>query len=154
MRRIFDILHRLRKFYWRTFRVRTAGVRVIIPKEGTVCLVRHRYGDLWVFPGGKRGLRETVESAARREVQEECNIKIVKFDRVLGTYRNSQDGRSDTVTVLVAKEWRDMGRKWTLEIRDSGFFSFAELPETTSAATKRRVREYLTDSSEIVNGSW
>ena len=52
IRKIYTFLHTIRKFYWRTFNIKTYGVRVIVVKNNEVLLVYHRYGDLWVLPGG------------------------------------------------------------------------------------------------------
>lgn len=119
-------MHTLRKWYWRTFKIKTFGVRVIIKKGESIFLVKHRYGNLWVLPGGGIKKVKNAEGAAQREVREEANIEIKKFERILGTYLNTQEGKHDAVTILVAeeKEWEDKGKKWNLEIKESGFLMF------------------------------
>lgn len=109
-----------------------------------------------MLPGGGIKKDENVEDAARREIKEEANIEIKKFERVLGIYLNTQEGKHDTVTILVAeeKEWKDKGKKWNLEIKESGFFDIHNLPSTISAATKQRISEYFSDEQKPFSGNW
>ena len=151
---IYDFLHYLRKSYWRIFKIKTFGVRVIISKEGAFFLVQHRYGGLWVFPGGGIKKQESLEEAAKREIKEEANIEIKSFNRKLGVYKNTKEGRNDTVTILIAKDWQDSGRKWNWEIKDAGFFHTNSLPASTSSATKRRITEYLSGETKEFSGDW
>ena len=155
MTKIFDILQWLRRWYWRTFKIQTVGVRVIIKKDNSFLLVKHRYGNLWVFPGGGVKKCEDSETACRRETLEEANIHIISFEKHLGTYKNTTGGKNDTVTVLVAKEWKENGPdKWSLEIKEKGFFSLNELPAEISSATRRRIQEYLSGEDHYFTGNW
>lgn len=94
------------KLYWRIFKPKTFGVKVLIfhPKDkGKVLLVRHSYGNknLWNFPGGGYcPKKETAIQAAKREVQEElfCRIKDCKE---LCVYKTSGEGKRDTVSVIM-----------------------------------------------------
>ncbi len=155
MRKIFNLLHSVRKWYWRTFKIKTFGVRVLIKKVDSVFLVKHRYGNLWVFPGGGVKKGEPIEKAAEREVGEETNIKIDTFERVLGIYKNTQGGKNDTVTVVVAGDWIEGSKKrWSLEIKESGFFNRNNLPQNTSSATRRRIEEYYSGDQKEFSGIW
>ena len=40
---------------------------------------------------------------------------IISFEKKLGIYKNTREGKDDTVTILVAEEWEDLGRKWNWE---------------------------------------
>jgi ADP-ribose pyrophosphatase YjhB (NUDIX family) len=155
IRKLYAVLHTIRKFYWRTFNIKTYGVRVLVPKSDEVLLVYHRYGDLWVFPGGGIKKDEDIHNAAYREVKEETNIAIHSFERKLGVYKNTQEGKNDTVTILVAKKW-EAGpiKKFNLEISKMQFFKFNNLPEQTSQATRRRIGEYLSGEKREFNGWW
>jgi len=58
------------------------------------------------------------------------------------------------VTVLVVKEWESLEPKsWNVEIKDKQFFEQGELPENTSPATKKRIREYLSGRANC-SGDW
>jgi len=155
VRALYNFLHSLRKFYWRTFKIKTYGVRVLVFKGDSVLLVYHRYGDLWVSPGGGIKKGESIESAARREIKEETGILIQSFARKLGVYRNTGEGKNDTVTILVAKEWTPgPKKKWNLEISGMRFFKPDNLPITTSAATRRRIGECLSGEKKEFGGDW
>ena len=155
MKKLFDILHSARKWYWRTFNVKTFGVRVIVKKDDEFLLVKHRYGDFWVFPGGGVNKNEDVRDAGVREVLEETGIHIGEFERTLGEYNNTAEGKNDTVTVLIAREWKTLIQsKWSLEIKEKGFFDVGELPKNTSPATVRRINEYLSGGIREFSGKW
>ena len=155
MKKVFNLLHSVRKWYWKTFKIKTFGVRVLIKKDDSVFLVKHRYGDLWVFPGGGVKKEEPIEQAAKREVYEETNISISTFERVLGVYKNTQGGKNDTVTVIVAGDWTECSKKkWSLEILESGFFNRNNLPKGTSNATRRRIEEYYSGIQKDFSGIW
>ncbi len=151
--RVFDLLQFLRLVYWKVFDIKTFGVRAIIDNGGSILLVKPPYRNLWVFPGGGIKKNETPEEAARREVQEEVNISIESFERKLGTYKNTTGGKNDTVTVLVAQKWEDRGKKWNIEVEESGFFKPDSLPPAVSRATKARINEYL-QGDENLSGDW
>lgn len=155
MGKLFDILHWLRKWYWRTFNIKTFGVRVIVVSGGKVLLVKHRYGNYWVFPGGGIKKGEKIEDAGVREIFEETRVCIKSFEKVLGTYKNTREGKDDTVTVLVAEQWEKKEEgKWNLEIKESGFFDLVNLPQGTSPATLRRIKEYKLNLNTQFTGGW
>lgn len=55
------------------------GVGAIVLHEGRVLLVKRRHAPglgLWSVPGGLVDLGETTADAARREVEEECGLKV------------------------------------------------------------------------------
>lgn len=52
---------------------------VIVENEGRILLVRHRKPeayDFWVAPGGGANAAEDLQAAARREVFEECGLRV------------------------------------------------------------------------------
>lgn len=54
-------------------------VAVIVNEDGRVLLTRRSippFQDLWVMPGGKIDLGETIVSALKREVHEEVGLEI------------------------------------------------------------------------------
>lgn len=154
MRKVFDLLHWLRKLYWKVFKIKTLGVRVIIKKDGKFLLVKHRYGNYWVFPGGSISRGESYENACKREVKEEVYIKINNFEKTLGTYKNTTGGKNDTVTVLVVKSWEQLKEKlFNIEVKEKRFFEFSDLPKNISPATKNRLSEYLS-GRENLSGKW
>jgi 8-oxo-dGTP pyrophosphatase MutT (NUDIX family) len=153
IRKLFDIAHYFRKLYWRIFKIKTFGARAMLVEDGKVFLVQHRYGNLWVFPGGGVKKGESSEEVAGRETIEEVNIEVNGFSKKLGVYKNTKEGKNDTVSIFVSEDFKDLGRKKNFEIKESGWFSINDLPENTSSATKKRVSEYL-KGEENVEAEW
>jgi ADP-ribose pyrophosphatase len=74
------------------------GVAAVVLREGQVLLVlrgREPAKGIWGIPGGLLELGETLAEGARREVLEECNVKI-QVGPVVGVFEPMQrdpDGR-------------------------------------------------------------
>lgn len=145
---LLKIINTFRKIVWKIFKPVTFGVRVIIMKENSILLVKHRYDDFWYLPGGKIRKKEMEEVAAKREILEECYISITDFDGVLGRYKNSGEGKKDNITVLITKHWEQNKSKQNIEIEKARFFEMKNLPENVSPATKRRINELLSGQKE------
>lgn len=101
-----DILLSLLNLYWKLFKPKTFGVKVIIqhPESGKILLVQHGYGDsnFWHLPGGGyRPQRESAEQAAHREVFEELGIELAGLTYLTG-YKTSAEGKRDTVSIFTA----------------------------------------------------
>lgn len=89
--------------YYRVFRPKTHGVKVVIEDErsGDILMVRHCYGnrEVWHIPGGGYWpRRETPEEAARREVREELSLEVGEMT-CLGEYRTDKLGNRDTAQI-------------------------------------------------------
>jgi 8-oxo-dGTP pyrophosphatase MutT (NUDIX family) len=157
---IFKIAHTLRKIYWKTFKVKTRGVRVILIKNNKVLLVQHRYNNLWVFPGGGVDRDEDLYSGGKREVLEETGYKIKDFELILGSYLNTKEGKDDNVTVLVSRDFilKDNANLFSkilrlVEIKQMEWFDIGYLPKSISRATEERLWEYFSGKSNI-EGMW
>ena len=90
--------------YYKLFRPRTSGVKVVIEDERSrdILLVRHCYGnrEVWHIPGGGYWPRwETPEQAARREVREELALEVGALTH-LGEYRTDKLGNRDTAQIF------------------------------------------------------
>lgn len=133
---------RLLHLYSRFSRPMTLGVRgVVLDRQQRVFLVRHGYVAGWHFPGGGVETGETLLAALRRELAEEGNIHLTGIPRLHGVFHNA---RRDHVAVYVVNAFDYAGPpKPTWEIRETGFFPVAALPEGTTAATRRRLAEIL-----------
>jgi 8-oxo-dGTP pyrophosphatase MutT (NUDIX family) len=98
---IFYIL----KMYWKIFRPRTFGVKVVIKHpELPDCflLVRHSYGNQakWNLPGGGYNpQRETPYQAAEREVKEELHVPLIN-PVIIGEHYSELQGKRDTISIL------------------------------------------------------
>lgn len=134
---------RVRKLVWRVFGPRTIGVRgVVADADGRVLLVRHSYGrHAWHLPGGGVKRRESLEGALHRELREEAGVVVDGPVRLLGTYSNLSEGKSDHVSVFIVEDWR-RHESHDREIAAASFFALEDLPASTTPGTRRRLAEW------------
>lgn len=137
------VLDRIRRLVWRLLGPRTVGVRgLVVDDAGRVLLVHHTYGlPAWHLPGGGVKRRETIEGAVRRELREEAGIEVTGPVRLLGTYSNLREGKSDHISVFVVEHWRRHDRH-DVEIAATGFFPPDDLPDIATPGTRRRLDEW------------
>jgi ADP-ribose pyrophosphatase YjhB (NUDIX family) len=153
MRFVMQILYRVRKIVFRTFKVRTRGAKVMVfnPADDLL-LIRNSYGPthLWVLPGGGIGQRETPEAAGAREVKEEVGLAVTHLSRV-SEHFNGAEGKRDTITLFTARA-DGTPRIDNLEVEEARFFALGALPENVSKATLRRIAEYRGERTR--DGHW
>lgn len=159
--KVFNLLQSLRKWYWRTFNIKTYGARVILLKNNKVFLVRHRYGNIWVFPGGGIKKGESPQNVARREVFEETGMIVNSFSRKLGVYKNNLEGKNDTITIFVTSDFSEDGKLNVfekimkfIEIKEFAWFDVNDLPKYISRASKDRINEHFADPSKEYESDW
>ncbi len=128
------------KLYWRIFRPRLVGVKIMFVRDGQVLLVRHTYEKGWHLPGGgvKRG--ETLETAARREADEELGATIRNMS-LLGVYANVAGYKNDYIITVVSRDFT-LGQPKDDEIAACAFYPLDALPPDAVAGTCHRVAEY------------
>lgn len=143
IRILLQIALRVRRLYWRIVRPTTRGARaIIVSSTGEVLLLRHRYGNGWVLPGGKSRKGETYEKTIYRELAEEIGIADVSGARRLGEYKNEYEYKKDTIQVFVIDSYLQKP-KTHFEIEESRFFDPRALPGNTTPGTQRRIQEWL-----------
>ena len=147
---LFNLVHKLKKAYWKIVKPQTLGVRAIILDESKekVLLVRHTYIKGLYLPGGGVKKFETPESAIMRELKEEIGF-IVKSCELFGVYSNYSEFKSDTVIVLICTG-NMMGNTVSKEIQSFGFFDVFDLPDDVSPGTRRRIDEYLSGGLSVI----
>ena len=158
MKLFFNLFHWLRKKYWKVFKIETSGVRVLVFREGKVLLVKHRYGNFWIMPGGGINKNETPEQAAIRELKEEAGVVANKIDFELGQYKNTTGGKNDNISCFVVTDFQEIQNfKRTfidyLEIGEMGWFEIKNFSVDVSGPTKARIAEFLANKRDLV-GSW
>jgi ADP-ribose pyrophosphatase YjhB (NUDIX family) len=140
------LLYRVYRFWGRLRPPRiTMGVRgLVVDPDGRVCLVRHTYRDGWFLPGGSVKVGESLVEAMSRELREETGIELPETpQRVHGVYSSFREHKSDHIVVFVVRDW-EVGSTSSPEIAEVGFFAADDLPAGTSAATSRRIKEFVT----------
>ena len=141
------VAYRVLRAYWWVRRPITLGVKgVLLDGDGRVLLVRHTYQPGWHLPGGGVKKWESLAEAAVREVWEETGHQVHDTSpEVFGVYANFSEYKSDHVAVFLFRQWQALpDTPKSLEISEFGFFAVSSLPEGTTAATQRRLREILT----------
>lgn len=115
------------KFYWRVFKPKTRGVKVVLVYKDQFLLVKHSYGFRHTFPGGGIKKRETPEDAAKREIKEELGIVLneVVFAE---SFISTQFGKSDEIFVYRASLLDNKFVIDNIEIEEAGWFNKTNLP--------------------------
>ena len=143
------IMHRwLLQPFWRLQRPLTLGAQgVIVDDQNRVLLVRHTYRPGWCFPGGGVERGETVMTALKRELHEECGVVVGGTPELFGVYSNHALFPNDHVTLFVVRQWhRTHVPAPNAEIAEQAFFSATLPPEACASSTVRRL-------AEIFNGA-
>ena len=133
--------------YWRFARGMTLGVRgIVLDDRDRVFLIRHTYVSGWHLPGGGVETGETALQALERELREEACVAVGERAQLHGVFFNGKISRRDHVIVYVVRDFSVTGSKAPdREIAEAGFFPCEQLPEETTAATRRRLAEVLWD---------
>ena len=135
MERLYTLVHKLRRLWWRVAKPITVGARVLLIRDQTVLLVRHSADDTWYLVGGGVKGGESPEQAARREAAEEVGALLGDL-KLLGVYSNFFEGKSDHVVVFACGAFSLDGRT-DREIKAFGFFPVHGLPNRVSPGTRR-----------------
>ena len=115
-------------------RPRTAGVKCVVVHDGRWLMIRNTYGDRqWTFPGGGVRRGESVETAVRREVEEEVGIEL-RAVQPIGSYFSTRNYCRDTVSCFFAEVGTDAAEADGLEVAEVRWVDPDNLPEPRSAA--------------------
>ncbi len=118
--------------------------------QGSILLVKY-FDHTWGLPGGLMEPGETAEETIRRELKEELNLDIAKFEfyKVFSGkdfYKKSESGAETYyMGVVYCAEAPDGEIKPdNEEIAEYGFFESCNIPETTTPIDQRIIKEYST----------
>jgi ADP-ribose pyrophosphatase YjhB (NUDIX family) len=114
-----------------------------LDEQGRVLLLEHTYIEGWYMPGGGVEKNETAEEALAREMLEEAGVEILGRPTLLSVHDNRRMFPGDHVLVYRIERWRQREATQRGEISNIGFFAPDALPEGTTPATRRRIREAL-----------
>jgi 8-oxo-dGTP pyrophosphatase MutT (NUDIX family) len=123
----------------------TMGVRaMVLDGQGQICLLRHSYTAGWHMPGGAIEPGETAGEALMRELWEETGLALEGTPELFALYLNRRWSQRDHVALYLVRDFRQTDhRPSPREILEFGFFPLANLPEGTTAPTRRRIAEVL-----------
>ena len=92
----------LKKFVKSRFLIVKAAGGVVTKKQRVLLI--HRLGK-WDFPKGKFDKGETPEQCAKREVEEECNIRVRVGDRIYTTWHTYTQNRRSILKKTYCMRW-------------------------------------------------
>lgn len=121
------------------------GIVPVYP-DGRVVLARRVDSDRFAVPGGIVDWGETIEEAARRELEEETGLRWVRLIRLVGIYSSpTRDPRTHAVSITLAAEVQgDPEIHDPLEISELHAFVPADIPFGYLAFDgEQQLRDYL-----------
>lgn len=90
------------KIYWKIFKPKKSGTKIILTYQGKTLLVKHTYGNKFTFPGGNLKKGEDKEAGIRREVKEELGIALNNIF-YLGSFVSTLYYKENTIHVYKAE---------------------------------------------------
>jgi 8-oxo-dGTP diphosphatase len=113
----------------------TADVVILSLQEGDlkVLLIKRRnwpYEGYWAIPGGFVEMRESLEEAARRELEEETGLRDIYMEQLYTFGDPERDPRTRVITVayLALVDYRQLHPHAADDAGDVGWFSMYALP--------------------------
>lgn len=100
------------------------------------------FRNTWAIPGGFVRIRESLEEAAKRELEEETGVKNVYLEQLytFGAPDRDPRGRVITVSYLALVNSDNLKLKATTDVSDARWFSVSKLP--TLAFDHKRILDY------------
>ena len=121
-------------------------------EDEQIWLVQHSYQPGWFLPGGGVKRNELLETAVRREAQEELGAELGDL-HLFGVYTNDSQYKNDHVVVFYCDNFT-IGTADKAEIRAVRPFPLSQLPPDLSQGTRRRIEEYLAGHLKAAVGIW
>lgn len=108
------------------FTIRSGKLNVLLVKRGI-----KPYKDKWAFPGGFVRIDEDLEDAAKRELEEEANVKDVYLEQLytFGDTKRDPRGRVITVAYMALVNSSEIELKASTDVSEANWFSISEMPE-------------------------
>lgn len=131
----------------------TLGARaIVLDSDNRILLVKHTYQSHWYLPGGGVKKGESAKMAIIRELEEEVGLIINDEEPCLfGIYYHTYLGVNDYPVIYIVKNYSTIPAH-SREIEQMDWFDYANLPQTTSPGTQRRLNEYF--SKALQSDAW
>ncbi len=143
------LIYPLASLYWKTFRPKTTGVKVILRFQDDILLVINTYGSRkWSLPGGGVLKKESLIDAARRETFEEVGIDVKELVSH-GSFYFEGLGKRDIIWVYSGEVRSKKYHLQSEEISDARWFPLSHLPKISSIALSESLK--LADLDKSVN---
>lgn len=134
------IIYPLIVLYWKVFRPKTQGTKVILRCDDEILLVKNTYGTRkWSLPGGGLIGDETATECARRETFEEVGVKVGRLTPHGSFYYNGM-GKRDTIWVFSTTVPTKQFERQSEEISAAQWFPLTKLPENGSVVLRESLQ--------------
>lgn len=135
------------------FRHPITGTSIIpVLPDGRIVLVQRRDNGRWSLPGGLVEWGEDIPTSARRELEEETGLNLIKVNRLVGVYSDpKRDPRFHSIcVVLEAIVEGEMQVQDKLEIMDIRAFLPPEIPQVQlSHDHDRQLQDYFNGATVL-----
>lgn len=122
------------KLYWRVWKPKTFGVKVIVQYGNSFLLIRNAYGyGRWTFPGGGIATHEDNIVAGIREVREETGLEILQVQPV-GSIISTAEEKIDTISILHGYATDQQTVFDEFEIAEGQWFQENDFPDLSPVA--------------------
>ncbi len=129
-------------FFAGMFRRMTLGVRGVLIKKDKIFLIRHTYVPGWHLPGGGVEAGESCQTSLGREIFEETGYRLTGEGQLVNIYLQNSVSDRDHILVYKCYDFElDSVFRPNVEIAEAGWFDWHDLPDETTAATRRRLKE-------------
>ena len=107
------------------FIIKDNDLKVLLVKRGV-----EPFKDKWAIPGGFVRIEESLEQAAKRELEEETGLKDVYLEQLytFGDPKRDPRGRVITVSYMALVKSKDIKLKATTDVSDAQWFSCSKIP--------------------------
>jgi ADP-ribose pyrophosphatase YjhB (NUDIX family) len=135
------------------FRHPITGTSIIpVLPDGQIVLVQRRDNDQWGLPGGIVNWGEDITTSAKRELEEETGLTLLKVRRLVGIYSApDRDPRFHSICVVVEAEVDGTMHVYdTLEIKDVRAFTPEAIPTgKLSHDHDRQLQDYFSGQTTL-----
>ena len=137
------IIYELARVYWKIFKPKTLGARLLLINGNKVLLVNHTYQHRYFLPGGGVKYGEDFKEALQRELVEELGLKVENLE-LFGTYQSKIEGKRDTIVIFLSRQKIDLSQLSFKdnEVEEVIMADMDDLPKNTAPGTRKRIEEY------------